>query len=71
MVWQGYIRREKSIELGTPPYKHGVHCDMHEKITVVLNNNAERVGVVEFNSRLQLVVSPGQPADPNTTYGCC
>ena len=36
------------------------------KTTVVLNNDAERVGVAEFKSRLQIVVSPGQPADPST-----
>ena len=41
------------------------------KTTVVLNNDAERVGVAEFKNRLKVVVSPGQPADPSTTYGCC
>ena len=41
------------------------------KTTVVLNNDAERVGVVELKSRLQVVVSPGQPVDPSTTYRCC
>ena len=26
---------------------------------------------MELKSRLQVVVSPGQPADLSTTYGCC